>query len=156
SSRDIRLIDTVSLDGEEINVPYTKDEMRAYYEADVSNISDRQFELLLGRRIAPADKKIDKLTVDNTFEDSQTTKWGGRIVKLIKFFMSRTDGGMGNSEMMVAATLETPLRTTIAMSQGIMSERMAELLVNVLNGEKTGSSTLKLIGEAIKIPFRGK
>ena len=36
------------------------------------------------------------------------------------------------------------------------SERMAELLVNVLNGEKTGSSTLKLIGEAIKIPFRGK
>lgn len=156
SSRDIRLIDTVSLDGEEINVPYTKDEMRAYYEADVNNISDRQFELLLGRRIAPADKKIDKLTVDNTFEDSQTTKWGGRIVKLVKFFMSKTDGGMGNSEMMVAATLETPLRTTIAMSQGIMSERMAELLVNVLNGEKTGSSMLKLVGEAIKIPFRGK
>ncbi len=157
SSRDIKLTATVNVESTvEAVVPDYKSSAPCYYTADVQAVPDSQFEAVLGRKIPV--RELDttmKLTVSNCLGDSKHTKWGRRINNLIDKIMDmifKPDDP--SSGMIKAMALEIPIRNFITMSMGVFSEKMAEGLLMILNGDGAGRGLCKILGGII--PAIGK
>ena len=162
SSRDIRLEKTVTVTSRETAViPDYRETAPCYYTADVKDVPDKQFSALLGRPLPPA-KLLPgtKLTLLNSLGDAKDTKWGKRICAAIDKAFAVADSGDGAMELMKAMVFDIPIRCFITMSSGAFNEKMAEGLLMVLNGEKTGKGALKivsgLVGLAVKLPELSK
>ena len=99
-----------------------RDRFRSYYSAEISNVSDEEFSRLLGFPIPePNAPKGKKIGLENSFIDAENTKWGSIINKTIRFGASLSgDNSLGNNEMIVSSTLECPLHSAMAMSQGML------------------------------------
>ncbi len=159
SSRDIRLTGAVEVKSTvDASVPDYRESAPSYYTADVKSISDREFEAVLGRPI-PCNH-LDtgaKLTFANTLSDAKHTRWGGRINTLIDRVMDMVASPDDpNAGMIKAMALEIPIRNFITMSNGAFTEKMAEGLVMILNGEKPimglGKILAGLAGAIKKLP----
>lgn len=137
SSRDIRLTETLTLKNSiEAPCPYEKARLSAYYDCQISNVSDEAFSALLGFPI-PEANPIGRpyFTMANSFADAKDTKWG-RIINLIRFGVSKTnDDALGSADMMLYSVLECPLHSMVAMSQGKLTEEMGEAILSLLNNE---------------------
>lgn len=153
SSRDIKKVLNLTLENsKEINSPYDESKFRSYYSAEISNVSDEEFSRLLGFPIPePNAPKGKKIGLENSFIDAENTKWGSIINKTIRFGASLSgDNSLGNNEMIVSSTLECPLHSAMAMSQGMLDEDMAKSLVNIMNGDKVVKSAFGLAKGGIK------
>ncbi|MGN0447600.1 MAG: glycoside hydrolase family 3 C-terminal domain-containing protein [Acutalibacteraceae bacterium] len=162
SSRDIRLEKTVTVTSRETAViPDYRETAPCYYTADVKDVPDKQFSALLGRPLPPA-KLLPgtKLTLLNSLGDAKDTKWGKRICAAIDKAFAVADSGDGAMELMKAMVFDIPIRCFITMSSGAFNEKMAEGLLMVLNGEKTGKGALKIVSGlvqlAVKLPELSK
>ncbi|MBQ8503010.1 MAG: glycoside hydrolase family 3 C-terminal domain-containing protein [Clostridia bacterium] len=159
SSRDIRLTAEIEVESTvDAVVPDYKATAPSYYGADVKNVPDSEYEALLGFPIpSPVFDTTQKLTVSNSLGDAKHTKWGGRINRLIDWIMGLIfkpdDPSAG---MMKAMALEIPIRNFITMSSGIFSEKMAEGLLMILNGDGAGKGLCKILvgipGAIFKVP----
>lgn len=54
SSADIRLTDTVSIEGTNAPIPYSKEQLPSYYSGKIKNVGKQEFEALLGREVPVA------------------------------------------------------------------------------------------------------
>lgn len=138
SSRDIRLEGTVTLKNtQDAPCPYVPERLDAYYKCHVSNVSDEEFSALLGFPVPEAHPiGRQRFTLANTIEDAAGTRWGGLLYKAASF------GG--------SYVLECPLHSTVAMSQGALTEEMGDALVSLLNNENVIRSMGTLIKGGIK------
>ncbi len=159
SSRDIRLTCEVEVESTvDAVVPDYSKTAPSYYGADVKNVSDSEYEALLGFPIPSSSfDTTQKLTVSNSLGDAKHTKWGGRINRLIDWIMGlifKPDDPSGG--MIKAMALEIPIRNFITMSSGIFSEKMADGLLMILNGDGAGKGLCKILvgipGAIVKVP----
>lgn len=154
SSRDIRLSGNVQVLGAPVpkGVPEAQTLLPTYYNGHFSRIPDAEFEALLGRPI-PRSWRDPKqpFTRDNTIDDAKNTKWGRRIMKLIRRFVKMD--GISTDEMAVAMIAEMPVHNLSTMSQGAVTQEMEEAIVMLFNDEKPAKAFGILIagvGNAIK------
>ena len=150
SSRDIKLVATVYVEStaKDAVIPDYKETAPSYYGAKIKGLSDEEYEALLGRKLPERYVKADeKLTILNCLGDAKHTKWGGRINSLVDKVMAMAfDADDPNAGMTKAMALEIPIRSFITMSSGVFSEKMAEGLLMILNGERALSGLGKILG----------
>ena len=151
SSRDIRLKGSVKVEST-VDAPIedTRETMANYYTADVQNVPDDQFKVLLGHDIPEKDiKAYPNLTIANTIEDSKCGKNGAKICKVLGKLV-------GDEGMACSIALQTPVKNFISMSMGVFNPEMAQKLLDVLN-DKTAITPgiLKLLGKTLPSLVKG-
>ena len=151
NSRDLPLSTqiTVKSSAESVRVPDFKNTLPSYYNGSIHNISDEEYELLLGRKLPPRDLPSDlTLTISNCIEDAHGNKTGKKVIKLIEVLT-----GSGDNDFAASIAKQTPIRNFISMSMGVFSVKMADGLLMILSGNKPFRGFLKIlsgIGNAIK------
>lgn len=143
SSRDIKLETTVNVESTvEAEVPDYKQSAPCYYGADIMNVSADAFKAIYGKELPPSTRdKNAPFTVLNTIEDSQDSKWGGRIYRLLIKLL-------GADTMAGAVATQLPIKNFISMSFGLFSPEMAEGLIMIIHDDKLGKG-LKIILKGI-------
>lgn len=158
SSRDIRLDATVKVNSavKDAEIPDIRDIAPSYYSGGVINISDAEFEALLGHEIPYNDgEEGEKLiTLNSPLVDADHTAAGRRInAMLVGLFKSLSKGNAAQERMMTAMALQIPIRCFISMSMGVFTPDMAQGLCTILNGKGTLRGISKILGglgEAVK------
>lgn len=148
SSRDIKLTADVYVEStDNTPVPDYRATAPSYYTADVTDVSDAEYEAILGHKIPDREFEVgSKLTIYNSLGDAANTKWGSKINSMVN---TAVDLVIKNDEntaaMLKAMALEIPIRNFFSMSAGVFTEEMANGLLMVLNGEKSGKGLMKII-----------
>ena len=150
SSRDIRLTGSAQV----LGIPAPKGEPEAkrllptYYDGRFNRVPDAEFYSLLGHPIPRSWRDPSKpFTRDNTIDDAKNTRWGRKIMKLIRKFVKMD--GISTDEMAVAMIAEMPIHNLATMSQGAVSEEMEEAIVMLFNNQKPAKAFGLLISGAV-------
>ena len=143
SSRDIKLETSINVESTvEAEIPDYKATAPCYYGADIMNVSADAFKAIYGKELPPRERdKNAPFTVLNTIEDSQDSKWGGRIYRLLIKLL-------GADTMAGAVATQLPIKNFISMSFGLFSPEMAEGLIMIIHEDKLGKG-LKIILKGI-------
>ncbi len=159
SSRDIRLEKEVRLtacaitkQGIVTNLEPSHEVKRfpAYDSCDIKNVSNDEFEQLLGRKLSSRYKSLEEeITIDCCLEDASHTKWGKRIIKLarklLKQGMSIGDGGMGESDISYYSILQMPFHSFYGIAGVELTQETIQCVVNLLNNRKVLPSLFGLL-----------
>lgn len=155
SSRDIKLeakVNVTSTNPDAV-VPDYREAAPSYYTANVRNVSDSEFEALLGFEIPPTEHDRSKeLTILNSLEDAKYTKWGGIVNKLVDKAVNAALGkdASDTAGMVKAMALELPIRNFVTMSGGVFTPEMAEGLLLILNDKAPAKGLGKIIAGLVK------
>lgn len=132
SSEDIRLTATVEVEGTNAPVPYDPAELPSYYAGDVQEVSQAEFEKLLGSPV-PADKPvIDRnMTLGQLHHSRAPIGWiiGGVLNLLVKRAMKK-----GTADLNLLFVHNMPLRAIAKMTNGMVSMGVIDGLVMELKG----------------------
>ncbi|MGB7595617.1 MAG: glycoside hydrolase family 3 C-terminal domain-containing protein [Erysipelotrichaceae bacterium] len=140
SSRDIRLKLACDFEGE-LEIPLDTGWEKTWYGKLEGKPTDQDFELIYGKTI-PKDQKVLRgdFTLEHSIYDMRDT-FAGQMMALISKRMLIKTGGFKKEEidtnhfrMMLSFVMTTPLRATMLMSQGALSEGMANAVVSMANG----------------------
>lgn len=147
SSRDIRLEAKLNVipEKEELVMDY-RQTAPTYYTADVKNITDKQFEEILGEKLPSKvrDKSIP-LGLTNTIEDGDESQAGKKLEKIIRNSLKKF--APEQADFFAGVVLGTPIKNFISMSFGIFDDKMAANLLDALNGKKKfGKMAWKMVG----------
>ena len=147
SSADIRLDACVNVSAAACEIPDYRESAPLYYTGKVQSVPDDQFTAVLGREIPPVERdRSTPLTVVDSFETASYTKWGGRLNntmhKMIPLFVK----GPG-ADFAVGIATQTPIRNFMSMSGGVFSEKMADGLLRILNGDKPGKGLRMILSD---------
>jgi len=150
SSRDIRLSAKIKVTSSEsdVLVPDYSENLPCYYEGDVQNVSDEDFEKLLGYEIPYKNEDVNtEITINSALEDAAGTK-AGKIINdlLLSVFKSMSKGNLSQEKMMTSMALQIPIRCFISMSMGVFTPEMADGLCLILNGKGTMKGIGKIVG----------
>lgn len=149
SSRDIRLNAAVKVTSTagDVEIPDMRESLPCYYSGEVSNVSDADFEKLLGYEIPYKNaEEYGEITINSALEDAAGTKAGKLInTLLVNMFKAMSKGDVSQEKMMTSMALQIPIRCFISMSMGVFTPEMAEGLCLILNGK----GTLKGIGKIV-------
>lgn len=144
SSRDIRLTGGFTAEGfGRSPSPYSFSVNQMYANSCGKDLTRDCFEALLGREITVS-KPCPPFTLENSLADAKDTPQGKFIIKAMMSVASKKDNGMGNTEMAMASALESPVRSMILMSQGMIGEKEGKDIVSVMNGSKILSNVVRL------------
>ena len=143
SSRDIKLEANVYIESTvDAEVPDYKATAPCYYGADIMAVSDEAFKAVYGKELPPSVRdKNAPFTFLNTIEDSQDSKWGGRIYRLLIKML-------GADTMAGSVATQLPIKNFISMSFGLFSPEMAKGLIMIIHEDKLGKG-LKVILKGI-------
>lgn len=160
SSRDVRLKGSVKIHPvHPVEIRDRSAELPSYYSGDIQNVSDAEFEKLIGCAIPP--KSLPEGTVfdaNSTLADADGTRWGGRINRVVSAVVQRIplDGLVGDSEMAESIVKEMPVRKLMMMTSGIVNEEMCNDVLKILNDEGSGAAVCDLLKnlakQAVKLP----
>ncbi len=138
SSRDIRLIQSVEVKGEDINAPYVIENIKSYINCTVSEIKDYEFREVLGREI-PQSKwdRTKKLGYNDMIAQGRYVSVFGKVLYYFIYSVHVVLKKLGkpltaNNVMFV---LELPFRGAARMSAGSMSYEMLDGLLIMINGK---------------------
>lgn len=142
NSKDIRLSDSLKIDGTTDAVSYQKDRLLSYYSGDIKSVSEEEFEELLGRDIPQEThnfyKKKRMIIHENcTVADLRYSKrWVGRFFAwAIRFAIGfcRAFNLKSNANTLVMGVLHQPIRGLA--KYGSMTRKQMEGLLNMFNGK---------------------
>ncbi len=143
SSEDVRLEAQVTCQGTTAECPYDKAKLPSYYSGRAGDVSEEEFEALLGRKVPSADSgfiKKNRIVVDyNTTVDRlrYARGWSGRLFSFaIRFAIKalRLIGNIKLSNTMVMGMLHQPMRGISRMSGGMISWGQLGGLMAMFNG----------------------
>ena len=142
SSRDLRLEATINVESTvEAVIPDYRQSAPCYYGADITAVKDDEFKAVYGKELPPSVRdKNAPFTFLNTIEDSQDSKWGGRIYRLLIKML-------GADTMAGAVATQLPIKNFISMSFGLFSPEMAKGLIMIIHEDK--------MGKGLKVIFKG-
>lgn len=134
SCADIRLSGTVSVKGTEAPSPYNKAQLAKYFSGDIKNISDAEFEALLGRPI-PDGHWSGMLDMNDALCQMYYAKGAaGRLAyKILTHFINKSiEKGQPNLNLLFNYNM--PFRAIAKMTGGICTMEMAEGILTIVNG----------------------
>lgn len=158
SSADIRLIDTIFIEGTESELPYNKSNLPSYYSGKVSNIGLDEFEKLMGKRVPVStwDKK-QELGYNDTISQCKYAKSiiarsSYYLMILIHWFLKKI-GKREKANIMVMSIFNMPFRGISRMTGGIINMPMLDGILMIVNG-KFFKGAIKFIREKNKLRLR--
>lgn len=137
SSRDIRLKETLYITGEVVASPYDEARLPSYYSANVQNVSDDEFEALLGEKLPPAMWDTDKvLGYNDIIEQGENAGRFGRFLVRIIWCLHRFLYKIGKPILSnnVIFALGLPFRSVARMSGGMVNMAMLDGILLMVNG----------------------
>ena len=143
SSNDIRLEGTINQKGTGAEFPYDKVLLPNYAVGNLRNVSDEEFEALLGHEIPDGSLpfyKKNRMVVDynTTFQELRYAKrWIGRLVgKAIPWFVRvlRKFGNDVTANTLVMGVVHQPMRGMSRFSQGGLRMSQLDGLIDMFNG----------------------
>lgn len=134
SVADIRLSGEVQVEGTTRELPYDMSAFEKYKKADIKNITDAEFEALLGHKL-PDGSWSGKLDVNDAFcQLGHCRSIIGRLVYLVMHTMYENSIKAGKPNLNLSFVYNMPFRAISKMSGGIVSDFMVRGLVNEFNG----------------------
>lgn len=151
SSADIRLRAEWEVEGTTEEYPYNPASMQYYYTGIVQNISDQEFENLLGYPI-PSGRWSGDLTLNDAICQMYYAKSGvARFIYKRLTVMKKKSEEEGKPDLNVLFIYNMPFRAIAKMTGGMVSMEMSEGMVMVVNGH-----FLRGIGRVIGGFFRNR
>jgi len=134
SSANIRLSASIDKEGTTQNLPYEEAQMPAYYSGKIENVSDAEFEKLLGRPI-PDGKWSGQLGINDALCQMYYAKSGlARFVYARLTAMKKKADESGKPDLNTLFIYNMPFRAMAKMTGGAVSMDMAKGFVEVVNG----------------------
>lgn len=134
SVADIKLSGTVSVQGTGAKSPYDRQKFSKYFSGDIKNISDAEFEALLGRPI-PDGHWSGTLDMNDAICQLYYSKSGlARFVYKIMSNMLNKSIGKGKPDLNITFIYNMPFRGIAKMAGGMCTMEMAEGILTICNG----------------------
>lgn len=134
SSRDIRLTAALSVKGTTDIIPYSRSMMESYYTGKIRKVPDAQFAALMGGKI-PQERTTEELTVNDALCQMEKAKSPlARLIYRILTNIKDRSEEKGKPDLNVLFIYNIPFRGIAKMTNGIVSMKMAEGMVTVVNG----------------------
>ena len=147
SVEDIRLCEKISVHGTATVHPYEDRDLDCYYKGDVLNVSDADFEKLLGHPIPNGKTKIDRnLTLGELNHARSPLGW---LVWLVLTILLDVSYKRGKPDLNILFQYNMPLRALAKMTNGAISMGMVDGIVMELQGFWV-LGLVRVIYEAIK------
>ena len=150
SSTDIRLRDTIFVEGTRASIPYDKEKLPSYYSGRANNVSLEEFENLLGYKVPESKWDRTKLLgYNDTIAQCQYAKgaFGKLAYHFIRFahWFFRKIGKRSTANLMMMSIYHLPFRGIARMSGGIINMPMVDGILMMVNGQffKGASHVLK-------------
>jgi len=139
SVADIRLTETLFVEGTGAPLPYDKQKLPSYYSGDVSQVPVEEFEQLLGRKVPVSTWDRDKpLGYNDTIEQCQYAKGVfGRLVfhaVVFAYWLLRKIGKRSTANLIMMSVYYLPFRGINRMTAGIVTMPMVDALLLMVNG----------------------
>lgn len=152
SSRNIKLVDTVNIKAlKEDEICDYRDTAPSYYSCDVKSVSEKQFEAIYGDTFSSQVNCWGKtLDLNSTFSDGKDTPSVRALRNIITKLVMKTAPNETQGKVAVNSVMNVPLRVIISMSQGVVSEDMANEIINILDGKGVAKPICKILKELTK------
>ena len=138
SSADIKLTAKVSKAGTTDEIPYSEAELPSYYSGKIEDVSDEEFEKLLGRAI-PDGKWSGQLGLNDALCQMYYAKSGlARFIYKRLTAMKKKADEKGKPDLNILFIYNMPFRAMAKMTGGAVSMEMAEGIVRLVNGHFFG------------------
>ncbi len=136
SVADIRLSGTLSLDGSGAPLPYSREDLPSYWNADVVAVGDHEFQSLLGREIPPA--KWDPAAPLDKNQPIACLKYAknplARLVYRILHRMIIRAEKKGRPDLNILFIYNMPFRGIARMMGGMVDMYMVDAILVIVNG----------------------
>lgn len=139
SSEDIRLIDTIYIEGTNVELPYNKNELKSYYLGNVYDVELDEFEKLLGNKVPNSkwDRKKD-IGYNDTIAQCQYAKglfarFAYRMIAFSHWFLTKI-GKRETANMIMMSVYHMPFRGVSRMTGGIINMPMLDGMLMIVNG----------------------
>ena len=139
SSADIKLIDSIFIEGTSDEKPYDKANLSSYYSGKVNNVIIEEFERLLERKV-PESKwdKNKELGYNDTIAQCQYAKgrfarFVYRMIVFVHWFLTKI-GKRDTANMIIMSVYHMPFRGVARMTGGFMNMPMLDGLLIMANG----------------------
>ncbi|MBM7541085.1 beta-glucosidase family protein [Amphibacillus cookii] len=139
ASDDIRLEDTIFVEGTEAPLPYNKDTLPTYYSGKANQVSVEEFEALLGHKVPnPKWDRTKPLDYNDTIAQCQYAK--GRfarfVFRLIKFShkLLWKLGKRDTANLIMMSVYHMPFRGYARMTGGVINMPMVDGVLMIVNG----------------------
>ncbi len=134
SLEDIRLRESLQVKGSGEESPYERETLPAYFSGKITNVSDREFEALLGHRIPDGSWK-HILTANDTICQLKNAKlWFARMVYRVIEGKRKKAEAAGKPDLNILFIYNMPFRAIAKMTEGMVSMEMVEGMVEAVNG----------------------
>lgn len=134
SAADIRLTETVGKESTAGEFPYTKEALPAYYSGLIQNVSDEEFEKVLGFPV-PDGKWSGELGINDAVCQMYYAKSGlARFIYNRLTEMKKKNEEKGKPDLNILFIYNMPFRAIAKMTEGAVSMDMVHGMVTVVNG----------------------
>lgn len=134
SVEDIRLVSSIEIKGTTDEYPYQQEKMPSYFSGSVENVSDSEFQCLLGHPIPDGEWK-GELTLNDSLCQMYYAK--SRLARFAyKILEHKVEHGVKSGVMDLNALFiyNIPFRGIAKMTGGVVNMEMAGGMVQVVNG----------------------
>ncbi len=140
SSRDIRLEGTCKVAGNSASGIYQPSNLPSYFTGRVKNVSDSEFEVLLGRKLPRATWDTNALlTRGDTFSQLVYAKSGlARTAFRVLQHIRRTSEKKGKIDLNVLYIYNITFNAIGKMANGMVDTHMVDALLDIVNGHFWG------------------
>ena len=139
SSRDIRLSQTINVEGESLAAPEWQ--KGGWYENPVGTPTREEWERLMGRSISPSiEPQKGEFTMDNSCMEMKDHSFMMKIqYKVTEGIIAKSFGGKRDMsdtafKMMMVCATDCPMRSAIISSGGAMNDALAKFMLFMANG----------------------
>ena len=134
SSADIKVTGTIKIKGTTDQLPYDMDKLPSYYVGAVTNISDEEYEELLGR-VIPDGRWSGELTENDAFCQMYYSKSSlARLVFKKLSSMKKKAEDSGRPDLNTLFIYNMPFRAMAKMTAGAVDMEMVHGIVQIVNG----------------------
>lgn len=134
SVTDIKLEDSIDIQGTTEQLPYRKEELPSYYSGLIQQVEDGEFESLLGSPI-PHGKWSGELGVNDAICQMYYAKSGlARFIYKILTKMKKKSEAKGKPNLNILFIYNMPFRGIAKMTNGAVSMEMVQGMVIAVNG----------------------
>ena len=149
--RDAELVETVTVDGAEATAS-AADTVAAYRRADVRDVSDADFAVLLGRPIPSSHWPVERLGVNDPIDRLHIAR--SRVVRAIFRAVERRHRlamAAGKPDLNVVFVFNAPFRAISKMSGSRATHAVTDAVLYLVNGH-----TFRGVGRVVRAYVRGR
>lgn len=134
SVADIRLIESLSVNGTTEQNPYQPETLPSYYSGLIQDVTEEEFAVLYGRTL-PDGKWSGELTINDAICQMYYAKSGlARLIYKVLTSIKTKSEAKGTPNLNILFIYNMPFRGIAKMTNGAVSMYMAEGMVKVVNG----------------------